>query len=384
MKYNEISELCALDAIEDAEDKYLLTYGALPFQLSTWNPSEFFRTNYLFNQTIFPESLDYINYIYPYDLEPTIIQPLAKKLCGSTMQPLVITNSGTLSISLITSVLVQAKCRKLLVINPTYFSVFYNCAEKGIAIREINIRPTNGKYILPFDAIIENLNWCDGIWLTAPIYNTGVEYNKDDLISLSKLIPSTKYIIADECFCKTGHSIYKYFRSNPRFMAIYDPMKQFLINGAKFSAITVSKEMLSTFYQWSDVVCGNLNTSTLQAIKIFLTAESDELLVQLEEVFNSIRKNVESISSNYPMIQIDHRSSGHMQMCYIPHLPANLLDNSDAIWNFQQVTGTSIIPGTRFHFASQDGFAFRINLARYEPYRFYSAIERSFDYFKNI
>lgn len=188
------------------------------------------------------------------------------------------------------------------------------------------------------------------------------------------------YVVADECFCRNGRELSRKFCKSPHFIGIYDPMKQFLINGAKFSAVMYPSILEEVFCNWSDIVCGGLTTSTLQALEFFLSQAADVVLQNLQCTDRRIKQTVIDTISDFPSASLDIHADGHMMMCYVPTLPADYLQSLEDFYNFQQKTGTSIIPGTRFHFPDQSGFVFRINLARYDPVRFGGALKRVLTY----
>ncbi len=157
-------------------------------------------------------------------------------------------------------------------------------------------------------------------------------------------------------------------------------MKQFLINGVKFSAIVHPAKLQDMFEQWSDVVCGSLASSTVQAMSFFISKESDTLLQAIQQADQTIQKQVRAIISEFPHAALDRWVDGHMMMCCVPKLNADYLNTLEHFRTFQISTDASIIPGTRFHFPNSYGFSFRINLARFDPIRFPRALERVLSY----
>ena len=118
-----IQELLMLDEIESAEKQYKSIYGHIPFSLSTWDPSDYYRNTYLFNKVKLPQYTNPIDYIYSYELDPQLLRSCCRRLTGLEDMPITITNSGTASITLMIAVLSALKYKRILVISPTYFSV---------------------------------------------------------------------------------------------------------------------------------------------------------------------------------------------------------------------------------------------------------------------
>lgn len=377
---NMIQELLMLDEIEEAEDQYKRAHGHMPFSLSTWNPSDYYRNTYLFNQIALPSCLDFIDYIYSYELDIQLLKSCSRHLTGSENATITITNSGTASITLVTSVLSTLGLKRILVISPTYFSVLYSSQQMGFELKELHMMRQQGGYRLPQEEILRVMNEIDVLWITNPTYNTSVYMEENDQRFLLDYVLPNKYLVADECFCQKGQELSRKFVGQPHFIGIYDPMKQFLINGVKFSAIVHPAELQDMFEQWSDVVCGSLASSTVQAMSFFISKESDTLLQAIQQADQTIQKQVRAIISEFPHASLDRWVDGHMMMCCIPQLNAHYLNTLEHFRTFQISTDASIIPGTRFHFPNSYGFSFRINLARFDPIRFPRALERVLSY----
>lgn len=377
---NMIQELLMLDEIEEAEDQYKRAYGHMPFSLSTWNPSDYYRNTYLFNQVALPSYSDFIDYIYSYELDTQLLKSCSRHLTGLENATITITNSGTASITLVTSVLSALGLKRILVISPTYFSVLYSSRQMGFELKELHMIRQQGGYWLPQKEILRVMNEVDVLWLTNPTYNTSVYMEENDQRFLLDYVLPNKYLVADECFCRKGRELSRKFVGQPHFIGIYDPMKQFLINGVKFSAIVHPAELQDVFEQWSDVVCGSLASSTVQAMAFFISQESDTLLQAIQQADQAIQKQVRAIISEFPHAALDRWVDGHMMMCCVPKLNANYMSTLEHFRTFQISTDASIIPGTRFHFPNSYGFSFRINLARFDPICFPRALERVLSY----
>lgn len=373
---NIIQELLMLDEIEEAEEQYKSAYGRAPFSLSTWNPSHYYRNTYLFSKIVLPQCPDLIDYIYSYELDAQLLKSCCLHLTGSEDAPITITNSGTASITLVVSVLSALKRKRMLVISPTYFSVLYSCRQMGFELKELHMLRQQGGYRLPREEILNALDEIDVLWVTNPIYNTGIYIDEDDQEFLCSHVLPDKYLIADECFCQAGKELSRRFSGQPHFIGIHDPMKQLLMNGVKFSAIIHPAELQNMVEQWSDVVCGSLTNSTVQAMAYFISQGSDLLRQSVQQANRMIQKQVRASVSKFGQADLDGHVDGHMMMCYVPNLKADHLNTSADFCVFQEKTGASIIPGTRFHFPDSCGFSFRINLARFDPTRFSRALER--------
>lgn len=375
--YRITEQLLSLQEIEQAELRFKAMTGQLPFSLSGWNPSEFYRNICMPATLSFPKCAELINYIYYYDLSEDMVKSLCEKMFHNEFLNIAITNSGTSSISLVTSVLSAIGLNRIVAVNPTYFSLFYNCTQKQLICTELNMFRTEAGYRLPRESILNYLNNNDVLWLTNPVYNTSVYLQDQDILFLQEQVLPNKYIVADECFCKNGLELGRKFGQNRHFIGIYSPMKSLLLNGAKFSVILIPPDLSSCFCRWADVVCGGLTASTLQAVSYFMSPEAIILKKRLDDMHAETLKKVSRILSQHNDFLLDSASDGHIITCYFPKMNAHFLHSADDYFRFQTQTGSSIIPGVYFRFSAQSGFMFRINLARYEPCLFEDALNRT-------
>lgn len=193
-------------------------------------------------------------------------------------------------------------------------------------------------------------------------------------------IPSRITLICDDCFANCGMEMVRYLGSRPQYISIHDPLKQIMINGLKFSCVLYSLQYEHIFEQWSDIVCGSLSYSTLQSVEFFISEKFKQIRLELQSHFLKMDKYFEELSREFPLISIDNRDRlGHMRMCYMHHLPFDFLEDKENLHNFIDETGTSIIPGNRFHFLNNCGFCFRVNYGR-ECSEFWDALIQIFIY----
>lgn len=378
---NQIQELLDLEDIEENELKFKSEFGYLPFNISTWNPSEYFSNKYLLNKVMLTP-FNYIPYIYSYELEPKIVSDTMAKIGGTDELAGLFTNSGTNSITLVISVLKALNIEHILVISPCYYAFFYNCIQRDIKITEIYAERIEQSYRLPYNEILDNIDYVQAIWITNPIYNTGIYYSNEDIAFLQSKIPSDTFIICDECFSLFGKGLIHHFKNREKFISINDPLKSIMINGLKFSLIVYNSKYKELFEHWSDIICGSLSYSTIQSIAFFNTSKFENLNNSLIEHFSHVKNAIRGLVSDFPSASIDMPTDGHIIMCYFPELPYDLLQDKDIMYKFIKRTGTTIIPGNRFHFSQIIGFCFRINLGR-ENNEFMDAFYRILKYFSN-
>lgn len=377
-----IQELVTLEDIENNEILFERKYGYLPFNISTWNPSLHFMNTYLLNK-VFLSNSDYISYLYSYEINIDKMQQIKSKIgCSSNMDCL-ITNTGTAAITLVTSVLKELGVENILIVSPSYYAMLYNCLQKNMTLSELHMIHTKYGYILPQQQISDIIHKVNAIWITNPIYNTGMYYTPDDIEFLKSQLNKDIFLICDDCFSLNGHELIREFCNFKKFIGINDPLKQILVNGLKFATISFSKEFANLFEQWSDIVCGSLSYSTIQSIDFFLSDSFDSLLKSLDIHFKKSENDLNKLIKNFPRALLDSASIGHMKMCYFNDLPADLLQNTKILYKFMEETASSIIPGNRFHFSDATNFCFRINMGR-ECKEFWDALYNVLKYLSTL
>ncbi len=364
IKNLSIQELIDLEDIEENESRYLKEYGYSPFNVSTWNPSQYFSHTFLLDRIqLLP--FNYIPYLYSYELDTSQLNITKINLGGGNCFGCTITNSGTSAITLVTSVLKQINVKRILVICPVYYSVIYNFIQKGLQVIKAYLMRTDNGYRLPQQEILECIDNIDAIWMTNPIYNTGSYLAKEDIDFLKSKIPSRVILICDDCFAANGLEMIRNFTKKNNYISIHDPLKQILVNGLKFSCILYPYQYEHIFEQWSDIICGSLSYSTVQSMYFFNSENFTKIRLQLHKHFQEMSVQLEEIAKEFPSLTIDNNiCNSHMQMCYFSDLPYDHLQNKEKMYQFMEETGASLIPGNRFHFPNEWGFCFRINYGR--------------------
>ncbi|MFK5948646.1 MAG: hypothetical protein QM500_07755, partial [Methylococcales bacterium] len=116
---NCIPELFTLEVIETLKEKYECLYGKKPFDVSHWNPSEQTK-QWMYKYLVLPTNLNSIDYHFSYTLEN--INLLLAKFGFKSKKGILITPSGSASISAITNLIRTLSVHELTVYSPVYFS----------------------------------------------------------------------------------------------------------------------------------------------------------------------------------------------------------------------------------------------------------------------
>lgn len=356
----QIPELSTLDYLFKLENKYENKYGLKPYNVSDWNPSEEFVNNIISKLEI-PKLKNAIDYAFSYTNKNKkhILKTLGfdynKKGC-------LITPSGSTSILCSINWLNLLGINNINVISPAYFSLFHNCENFNIHVQEHYMLRCNDKFKLPNLPIEDEAP----VWITNPIYCTGVHLNNEAYIYHLKDImdKQNRFLIADECLAMRGNELSHVIGDNKKFIGIYAPHKTISVNGIKFSIIVFDKLFQVFFDQWSDILYGCLPLSSLSAIKHYISDNFIEyqtlFLHNTTNAFNFI-KNICSSKKN---IKIDNDVNGYLATIYTPNITKEKFTDDGFIWEIMEQTGGSFIMGHRNHFDPDYGMCFRVNLAR--------------------
>ena len=360
-----IPELTTLDAIEELEQAYLDAHGCRTINVSHWDPSETFK-NQIKGHLDIPLTWPTIDYLFSYTTGVSVgaSNGIPKSLGFSPSENgLLITPSGSVSIVCAVNWLAAMGMSQLVVLFPAYFSLLYMCKRYKVEVVEKYMRRTADGYALP-EISDGDAKKPRAIWITNPVYSTGVYLSDSDVQKLRDLMDDGWHVIADECLAIPGRELSHQLSDHPRFIGIYTPHKVICVNAVKFSAIGFDIQYQKFFNHWADVLYGCLGTSTRAGIAHFLSPNFPEYQVRFLARVDEARDFVAKICGRYPNVELDATSLGHFATCYFPALPSRLGDDIAFLRETVQATGGSFIPGNRNHFDPAFGFNFRINFSQ--------------------
>ncbi len=175
-RLNNIEEIIAL------QENYFNDNGIYPLNVSNWTVSDFFRKKM---EPIFQHNTTYspIDYLYSYSITPEIKKNIMRKL-GAKEMPIskktcIIFPNNSLSIVNICNLLHKMQYKKIGILNPAYFSIDACLRTYNLHSIPFYITRQQGKYIIPFKEITSAK--IDALWITSPIYSTGVPYDHDNM-----------------------------------------------------------------------------------------------------------------------------------------------------------------------------------------------------------
>lgn len=377
MMPTNIAELETLDYLEDIAEDYEDSTGYPPFNLSHWDPSKETMIS-LSADLVLPAPPPEVPYIYPYYVG--VQEEIVKRVgFNNTDVGCLFAQAGTNATLFAFWWLKTLGIDHLLIFCPAYFPVFYAPQMVGIRHTKINLRRSSTGWHIPTEKIRAALGDSyskTAIWITNPIYCTGVYFSDSDINFLNSVIQKGVRVVADECLAINGKELGPRVECREHFVGLYSPHKSVSVNAIKFAAIIYHNKYKKFFNHWADVILGGLSASSHSAIFHFL---SDNFLHYQISFFDRIlkfqKKIEEIIATKFSSIEIDKFFLGHFMMLYLPELSAEAGNDEKFMKSLIFDTGATLIPSTRNHFDPKNGFGFRINLARESP-QFFSAFLR--------
>lgn len=360
---NRLREIECIESLEAVEKDYNDRFGVRPFNISHWDPTPEFEEKMLPYLDV-PSLQALIPYKFSYQVDETV--SVIEKLGGSPdIHSGVFNASNTTSILCTLNWLVSRRESEIVVSCPAYFSLFYACRRFGLKTQAVHLLRRSGHFMLPGPKAII---WKKPavLWLTNPVYGTGVYLLPENIDFIKKLLTSGWTVICDECLSIAGTELVRQLGQYERFVSIYSPHKGICVNGMKFSVIVFNKRYKVFMERWNDVWSGGLGCSTQMAIAHYLSENFDTYTSSFLEAIAPQQKLLAQLCDE-PLIERDLDAAGHFVSCYLSTVRASQGYSHTFLAKLIQETGGSIITGNRSRMTRDVGFSFRVNLARSGP-----------------
>jgi aspartate/methionine/tyrosine aminotransferase len=381
MSINEIRELGEIYYLKELAAEYKSQNGADPFELSHWDPSDQIIKALLSYLKLPPLPLA-APYIYSYNLD---VQQQIVSRVGYTepTRTCLLVQAGTNAMLLATWWVKSLNIKRLIIICPAYFPIFYSTQVMGLSYTNVYMSHDQGAWQMPkkeIISIVQEAPASTAIWITNPVFCTGSYLPESDIEFLDSLLKSGVAVVVDECLSINGYEIGKRLTCNDRLLALYSPHKSVCLNAIKFAAIVFDVEYQLFFDDWADVLVGGLAASSHSAIQHFLGDNFSHYQSAFIQSVNATRDEVtQMFSSSNGLIETDENSIGYFLTCYAPRIAGSYGNNRQFLRQLVFDTGALIVPGLRNHFSPDIGFNFRINLARRCP-QFFSALHHVLEF----
>ncbi|MBB4380443.1 hypothetical protein [Bradyrhizobium sp. SBR1B] len=283
------------------------------------------------------------------------------------------TENGSESISAVANALKLAGVTDVHIFDPSYFTTHHNLSRLGVHVHRIKWQRQefSSDWLLDVPSTPSH-----AIWVTDPIYNTGLYLPDEFAHALAVKASKGTTIVADETLSIFPGRFARIIGSSGQFFAIHTPHKAVCVNGLKFSLVAFRKELESSFEDWADILSGGLGISAIAAIEHFLSDEYDQYRDAFLEALKPVRRwHSETIAEFGRRALLDERSTGHFATVYFPDKSACLGASIKYLSSVVERTGAFFIPGNRSGFDPNAGFCFRVNLSL-DSSRFRGALRR--------
>jgi hypothetical protein len=351
---HEVEEFGRLEAMAE---RYRRVYGVAPLNVSHWDASRD-TADALLPALQFEEPFSGLDYVFSYTLDQH--RALLTRLgFDPVTHGCLITPSGTASMLCALHWLRSMGASQLTALGPFYFPVVHQAKLCGLRLDRQYMVRTDRAYTLPPSAVLEGR----ALWVTAPVYCTGVALGSRDQEELTRLLRLGSTIVLDECLAQTGMEVGPRLPMSERLVALYAPQKSLCVNGLKFSMIVFDRVYQGFFDSWADVLYGPLGLSTVAAANHYLSASFSAFDSALRVRLDATKAFVRDTLAGSASVEQDPCTTGHFMTLYFPAIDASVGSNEDFMWRLTSSTAGVVIPGTRNHFDQRLGFCFRVNLA---------------------
>lgn len=375
-----IDRLNNIEDIINLQEKFYKENGMYPLNVSNWTVSDIFRKEmeslFRHNMTNSP-----IDYLYSYNISSEVKNKVMQKLGVSesniSSKTCTFFPSNSLSIINVCNLLQKIQCKKIGILYPAYFSISACLNTYGLKTIPFYITRKQQKYFIPIEDILRKKP--DALWITSPIYSTGVSYDHNNIDIIEKILQLGIQVILDESFCIKGQELIRKFSKYKNFISIYSPHKAISFNSYKFSSIICEDCYEDLLDQWLDVFCGNLPQTSIAAINHYLSDNYDICYQGFQNFIKHAYDRVISVLHRFSNIDFDYITYGNLMTIYIKNLDYTKSQSMDFLLDVLNNTYALYYPGYLNGFAKSMGFCFRINLALYNS-EFIASFERLLAY----
>lgn len=359
-----INDIYIMDDIFALEQQAAEIYGVEIKNVSHWDSSKEFQQ--VMNRVLsIPKQSMPWNYYYTYSIS---YSDRTKVLENLGVHPTCIPNtiglllqSSTIAIVNMINLLVHTNKKKLCILQPSYFSVVHCCEMFSLDYSVEYITFNNGHAVIPMEKIMKKGYDC--IWITSPIFCTGVYFNEIEIKKIIQLTRSGVTVVFDESLALPGKELARTIPLSQQIFFIYSPHKAISMNGIKFAIIVCDRVHEDFLEQWVDVFSGALSSSNRDAVYHYISKNYLlECYPAYTKYINETRTALEELLRHYPNAKTLPNAYGH----YMTIFTNNFISDTNQIFTLIKklinTYKTSFIPGTLNGFDPLTRLSFRINL----------------------
>lgn len=356
-----IPHLEEIKEIRKFEQNILKETNVPVVDISHWNSGDMYK-NIILSQYTADTPLNISDYHYSYEYNNAIKRKILHQLIGASTDNLdcVFTCNATSAICCIADYLKKQGYQKICVLEPAYFSAYACLLSFNLNIYKETITPDDaGNVEVPYDSIIQNKY--DVVWITSPIFSTGIYFTKKQISSFNLLAQKGILLVIDESAASPNCALTPDLLPNENIISIFSPHKYLALNSVKFAAIICTNSACEYFEDWIDVFIGALPLSSCIAIKHYLSPNYNLCLKIHDKYIKSNIQQVQELCTLFPDNYYNGTGSNYITIRNrkIPYI--NSLKSID-MFDIMKQTYVSFIPGYINGFTENWGFCYRINL----------------------
>ena len=356
-----IPHLEEIRKIRSLEQRILQETHIPVYDVSNWNPGKEYKK--LIYQTYNNNrNFNYLDYHYSYEYNENIKATVMSQLLtiSSNIYNCVFTHSATAAICCIADYLKKHCYNKICVLEPAYFSIYACLQSFGLDVyTESVILDTEGQCLFPYEAVTRGKY--DAIWITSPIFSTGLYYCQSQINYIKKIIQKGIILIIDESAASPTNYLTQYLYPQNNIISLFSPHKYLSINSIKFAIILCSKQIANYFEDWIDVFIGSLPESACAAIEHYISPNYMECYNIHEKYIAKNLSVIQELMDAFPDNFYNGAESNYItiQNNSLPYI--NTIKEAE-MSKLMQIAHVSFIPGFINGFAKPWGFCYRVNL----------------------
>lgn len=328
------------------------------FDISGWNSGEQYKSEMMQNYFIQAQN-NIQDYRYSYEIDKKFKKSIMDRIGFDASKECVIFPSSTSAICCICDYIKKHNFNKICILEPSYFSISACLSSFGLSFtREYIQISKNGKPIIPYDTIVNNY---DVLWVTSPIFSTGIYYDDYNISQLLQLAKKGIFIIIDESISAPYKYIGNIFQKHSNVVSIISPSKYLSINSQKFCAVICNSLIQNYLFDWIDVFCGSLPNSSFIAIQHFLSDNYKKCISVHDEYVKKSISIIKELAYQYPSNYFFGKDSSYITIQNKKQKYFSTIDYT-FFYNLIKKTNASVIPGYINNFSASWGFCYRINL----------------------
>ena len=339
-KYGGISYI---DEVEKIINNVTLQTGISPVNISTWNSGEKYQRSLL--EVLNLSKVDNIaNYIYSYDIPNTLKKSLLHKINrNSNANSCAFFTSATSAISSIAMLSYKRAIKKVVVVQPSYYTVqecFKSYTDIDVASISLSYSKKDCLYHIPVDKL--NYSEAGIIWLTQPVFSTGVYLSVHEIIELCDRFP---LVVIDCSLCSLNQIQLISKLTPPNTIIIGSPHKLIGLNSLKFCYVVGLDEFIDELEDIIDIHFGSLPVTVPIALSHFLSANFELCTNATEKYILRMRKKCEEIYKSFTSnISYNQNSCGIYGMVLVSNSILNQIVSCSELYRIFSQTLVAFIP----------------------------------------